>query len=452
MANFRRCLHRAFIRGGKIILCLSTAVNLLAQDSSVSLSLEDAFRRVREQNLDIRIGEAGIEVSKALTRQARADLLPQLNLQASQNRQQFGTVGGFFSGLQDVGESTEQPRPFITNSFSASINASIALIDPTTIASYRAAKLDELAAELQQISLIEDVYARVAQLYFLHLRNLSALSVAQANTRRDEVLLELAVQRRESGVANNLDVTRARAAVARDRQDELVQRSLVRESRIALLQALDMDPTSDVQLADEPLTEPRLAGLPELRSLVESRPEYKAALEILRRNRVAESAAQWQRFPSVSLLAQYGYGSEVIFDDNEQEQWLIGVSLNMPIWEGGRILAERAQARALVRQQLLVIEQLEREIQNKYLLAQEAVQERWEELPLAREAVELSEQELEFARSRFESGVADNSDVIQAQTALAASNDLWVDAVYRYHLARIELARVLGKVEENLTR
>jgi outer membrane protein TolC len=48
--------------------------------------------------------------------------------------------------------------------------------------------------------------------------------------------------------------------------------------------------------------------------------------------------------------------------------------------------------------------------------------------------------------------VADNSDVVTAQAALAQASDAEVDTIFRYHLARISLARVLGHVTEELTR
>ena len=50
------------------------------------------------------------------------------------------------------------------------------------------------------------------------------------------------------------------------------------------------------------------------------------------------------------------------------------------------------------------------------------------------------------ARTRFLEGVADNREIIDAQAALAGSNDEMVEAVYQYNLSRLELAMVRGDV------
>lgn len=434
---------------------LAAGSNLSAQIPHYQLSLRDVFERAETANLSILAGEAGLDATDAQTRQARSNLLPGLRLESSQVRQKLTTVGNpFFRAFPNTpGDPGAMPSlPSSIDTFGATLNATVPLVDPTDIARYKAAKLDTQAARFEQEARVQDVYAQIAQYYFVHVRNLSRLNVIENNISRDEVLLNLAQQRREAGVATDLDLTRASAALARDRQELLVAQTQVSQSRLTLLRLLDLEPMASISLDANEAKLPELTTLPELRSLLESRPEYQAAIQVLRRNRVAEKAAAWQRFPSVALQGQWGYVSETPFDGQEQEQWLLGVTLSMPLWEGGRISAEKDQAKALVRQQQYVIEQIERQVQTEYLLAAEAVSQRWEELPLARDSVRLSEQELKFAQTRFETGVADNRDVVEAQAALAAANDSYVDAVYRYQLARVDLARVLGDVKERLSR
>ena len=409
------------------------------------LTLADVFRQVEGANLRIRAGAAGVEASRQEARQALAQLLPAIRAEASQTRQRQPLIGGFYDELEGV------PSAIHSNNFEAGLSVTVPLVEPYNIANWRAMKLQQRAAELDQVTNVQDAYALAAELYFTHLRNLSRLEVIRSNIERDELLLDVARQRREAGVATELDVTRSLAALARDRQDMLAQQTLVSQTRLAILRVMNLPPSTRLHLADQPPRPPQTASLPAVDSVVESRPEHEAAKAILRRNRVAERAADWQRFPDIALIGRWGVIGEEAFDGEREEAWLVGITLSMPIWEGGRIRAEKLQARALVRQQEYVLQDIEGGISADYQLALEALQQRWDELPFAREAVALSQQELHYARERFEAGVADNADVVSAQATLAAANDAEVEAAFRYHLARITLARVLGRVAEELT-
>jgi len=53
---------------------------------------------------------------------------------------------------------------------------------------------------------------------------------------------------------------------------------------------------------------------------------------------------------------------------------------------------------------------------------------------------------LRLARQRYQQGVADNREVLDAQNRLAFAEDNLVDAVFLYNLSRLELARARGDV------
>lgn len=63
-----------------------------------------------------------------------------------------------------------------------------------------------------------------------------------------------------------------------------------------------------------------------------------------------------------------------------------------------------------------------------------------------RKNARLAEEQLRLARSRYNEGVADNREIIEAQTQLAVAADNLLEAVYQYNLSRVELARAKGDV------
>jgi outer membrane protein TolC len=64
----------------------------------------------------------------------------------------------------------------------------------------------------------------------------------------------------------------------------------------------------------------------------------------------------------------------------------------------------------------------------------------------AQTLLDLAQQQLRLARARFEQGVADNREIVDAQNQLAIAEDNLVEANYQYNLSRVELARSRGDV------
>ena len=78
----------------------------------------------------------------------------------------------------------------------------------------------------------------------------------------------------------------------------------------------------------------------------------------------------------------------------------------------------------------------------------------FDELTAARAAVDvanlglkLAQDEVAQAQRRFAAGVTTNVEVITAQDALARASDKQIDALYRFNVSRVDLARATGEIE-----
>ncbi len=65
----------------------------------------------------------------------------------------------------------------------------------------------------------------------------------------------------------------------------------------------------------------------------------------------------------------------------------------------------------------------------------------------ARQTVALAERELELSQDRFLNGVADNIEVVNAQTALENARQSLVSSTAHFNVARLNLAVALGHAE-----
>ena len=89
---------------------------------------------------------------------------------------------------------------------------------------------------------------------------------------------------------------------------------------------------------------------------------------------------------------------------------------------------------------------LELQISAELLLARQDAGSRNAQITVAEKSLRLAKEQLALAQERYRQGVADNREVVEAQTSLAIADDNFVEAVYQYNLSRVELARAKGDV------
>ena len=183
-------------------------------------------------------------------------------------------------------------------------------------------------------------------LILLICENLKRIDVIDANIIRDRILLELAENQFRAGVATRIDVTRAEVQIATDEKERLQQETLILESELQIKRLLKLDLESDLTLEDIELKSPDRSRSfnYDIDSILDLRPDFIEASLELTRDRYAKKAAQWERLPSIELFGEIGYVTEEIFDGNEDDAWVVGIFVSLPIFEGLRMRSNKLEA------------------------------------------------------------------------------------------------------------
>ncbi|MFT3780638.1 MAG: TolC family protein [Nibricoccus sp.] len=419
---------------------LTATSSLLAQEKL--LSLEDSFGAVEKVNVNVLVSREALSQAIAVSQQQRANLLPRVSLDAQQRRTHALSVSN--DVLVDPG---------VTNRFDGKLTGTYNLLSPTQIASYRAARRGAESAEADYRLTMQNILTSVAQTFFLHQRNIRRIAVLDANIERARALLDLARRQLAAGVATQIDVTRSEAQMAVAEQARLQQDTTVVQSEMQLKRLLDLD--AGVALKIAPFTIRRasqeLFGAGYDKAAFEHRPDYTRAQKTLQQNRENLRAAGLQRLGTLSVFGEYGYVSPRAFDGKEKEAWLGGAELNVPIFDAFRISADKRVALSQVRSQEYRLRSLELLISSELRLAAQDARSRFAQVEVAERSLRLAQDELSLAQRRYEQGVADNREVVEAQNRLAQADDNLVEAVYQYNLSRVELARAKGEVRDILS-
>jgi outer membrane protein len=177
----------------------------------------------------------------------------------------------------------------------------------------------------------------------------------------------------------------------------------------------------------------------------------QSARSELEQNKLEVKAARFGRLPSLALIGNYGYATATVFDGNDAKVWSGSLAMSVPVFDGLRTKSLTNYALSRRRAQELRVHDLENQISAELRLARQDATSRLAQISVAEKGLALASEELELAQKRFEQGVADNREIIEAQARLSDASDNLVEAVYRYNVSRVELARARGDVRFILT-
>lgn len=424
-------------------LLFLSGIYLLATDApAIELSLRNALELAPTANFQVLLAREAVTAQGQSVRSARSALLPQVQMQASQFRAMAPNTDPLALSFPEI------PDRFYVDRFDAVLRTSLSLVNTRSMDDWRISKLTLRATQLQLDNTVQDILQMIANAYFTHWRNQRRLEVIDTTLERDRILLQIATDQKEAGVATALDVTRAEVGLARNELVRLQQETMVMESSLLLKRILNLSLGEPLVLTDSTIGDASQQDIARfnLEAVLAQRADYQQLLSELERQQLAHRATKRERLPDLTLSGQWGYASPTISDDL-REQWAIQLGVSMPVFEGFRLDSQQRIAASLIRQKEIQLSDLKSQIEMDYRLVIQQLQSSWEQVSVARRSRNLNEREYDLEKIRFQQGVADNSDVVNAQTRLADSEDALVEAEYQHLLAKIELARVEGHVQ-----
>ena len=425
---------RRFFLGATLLLTLGAT---LCGAETATLTLQQALASAEGVNLTVLLGREAAAQALEVANQSRVSILPIINATAQQRRTDSVSISGGrpLSGV-------------VGNRFDGKFTGSYNLLNAQQISAFRSARagVDVAQADYQQT--VQLVLTSVAQTYFTHLRNLSRLDVLNANIVRSRTLLELAQNQFAAGVVTRIDVTRAEALLELALQARLQQETVDYQSELLLKRLLDLDPLQALKLADFTVqrVDPTRLGIGADQSTFEQRADWIRAQRSVDQSKLDVQTARFERLPSLNLSGEYGLAAANFDDSDKKQAWFAGATISVPIFDGLRSGADRRAALSRQRGQEMRLHTLELQISSELLLARQDASSRNAQITVADKNLKLAREQLTLAQERYRQGVADNREVVEAQTSLAIADDNFVEAVYQYNLSRVELSRAKGDV------
>jgi outer membrane protein TolC len=440
---------------GMLVLAAALAGTLAAQSSDrgpLQLSLKRAVEIAiqPEGNTNIQLSGESLKQAQMRSAEARAALLP--DFEASIGDRSATT------NLGALGINVVVPIPgfhFPTfvgpyTTMDARVTGSQSVFDFSSIRRFQASKLGVSAARSDADSTGDRVAADVARAYLTAVKTDADVDAAEANVTLSQAVLTLADNQKKAGTGTGIEITRAKVQLANDQQHLLEARNARRAAHLRLLRVMGLRLDTDAELTDKLLYVPVDAMTIEQAKAqaLESRPDYKAQQEREANARLSASATKLERLPSVQAFGDYGAIGTGL--NNALPTRTYGISVRVPVFDGGKRDARRAESASQYRTERVRTNDLKEQVELDVRLALDELKSAEDEVKVAKEGLELADNELTQARRRYEGGVTNSLEVTDAQTRLERARDNQTVALYSYNLARIDLAQALGKVRSML--
>ncbi len=400
-----------------------------------SAELDSLIEEATSNNFDVTRARARVTQADARAKQAHAGILPSVDAGGNAN---------YLAGHSTNGSAHE-------TDWAALLSASYEVdFWGKNRATADSARYLSVAARADRETVAITTLAGVADGYFQVLSLRERLGIAQSNVEAARGLLDIVEARYEAGLSNPVEVATQRTALATAQMSVPELEQTQKEAMASLAALLGRAPegfrisAGELQSLHEPTVNP---GLPS--ELLRRRPDVFTAEANLRSASADVVAARAALFPSLSLTAAGGIqnpalNAAVISLSGVGPTLNFGASLAQPIFDGGRLRAVTAEARAK-----------EQELAGTYRAAivaalvdvensLSAIQHLDAARAFEEEAVTQSERAFEGAQLRYKAGSGDYLSVLEAQQTLSTVRDQYS----RYRLARLQalvsLCKALG--------
>ncbi len=432
----------------KMVLFIST-ISILHLCSMVKaeespplrLSLKEAIQRALDENHSLQASKLKINEQQSVYDQVRSGYLPQVSVVASQAREKvnYSAEGISFPGLSISNEfnSFDAYLQVTQNVFNLNLSKTIAI-----------AREQEKSAKTDYSATREAIALKTVSYYLQALRAESSVIAARVRTEAARALLIQARQFEGAGTGSKLETARADLEYQNEIQTLSEYSTDFETAKLSLAQLIDMEQGRPIELTDSPQFDQAVSVSLDssIQEAFAQRPDLQSAKTQEKALQLAIEKAQAQYAPVVGVTGQLSRtGSD---PSNTDEAWFLGATVTIPIFTGGNIKGQIEQAKTQLKEQKENTKELESKIELDVRTAAISLNAAVDQVLASRQGVASAEITLKLTRDRYTEGIITNVEVVDAQDTLARAQDNEIRALYNYNLAKANLSKAIGKIEE----
>ena len=414
---------------------LILALSGLGSSALQAQDLIDIYLLALKQDTELKIAQAEFRATRESLPIARSALKPQIDFSTSISQRE--------SDISTTGSNTNQASGY-------SFNLTQNLYNAETLATIDAAEATVAKARADLEVSQQDLTLRVAEHYFDILAAQDDIGFAKAEETAIARQLEQAQKRFEVGLIAITDVREAQAqydsAVART----ILAGNLLDNAYQALEVIIAQPPSSELaRLSDrlELVVPDPAQSQPWVELALQNNPGLVSALAAQQIAAHERQIANKSRYPTLDLTASYSDSSiedDVPPLDSDQQDTTLTLLLNVPLYTGGRISAERSQAEAAYQSARNTATLQKRLTSQNTRIAYLGVISGISQVKALQQALKSSTTALEATEAGFDVGTRTSVDVLISLRATYGAQRDYASARYEFLINTLRLQLAAG--------
>jgi outer membrane protein TolC len=419
-----------------------------------ALSIQDAIALARKNNLSVKTALINLQLQEQTNKSITAGALPDISGNAGTTvffQTPVTIVPGEFFGGPPGSTLAVSFQPKYTASAGVQLNQ--AIFDGQVFVGLKARKAS-LDYYQKAIDLtVESVTVNVYKVYYQLLVSRTQMQLIEANIARAEKLLKDTKVMYENGFAEKLDVDKATVQLANLETTKENTQTTINNGYLGLKYLIGIPIPDSIQLTSD-FNEETLRRT----AILDSGYRYEDRFDF-QSLQISKQLSDFDimrykalYYPTLSLTGAYqknAYNNTYDFFSKSGEWYstsYAGLSLKVPIFSGFSKNANLKKARlqaSLLDNQLenlkLNIDYEVRQARNNFLSAIHTMDNQ-------KGNAVLAESVYDQTKKKFESGLASNTDLTNAQTDLIEAQTNYINAVYSAVIAKIDYLKAIGKI------
>lgn len=421
---------------------------------SQTLSLKQAIEQARSHNRDLRIDSVNIAKSRQQTQITKGLLLPNISL-TGQFQHYFQRPVFFGLNSSSSSEGVGYARFGGAQNSGAMVTLSQPIYSAATKHEIQRRRLLERQSQLSYNNREVDVVAQVKQNYVQLLVLQQRLNLQYESISRNKKALADSRSLLAQGRALRVDTLRAYTLVKNLEPDvlRLTYALQISQQQLSILIGSDSDMefilSDSLQLntSDSILTEDQV-----FRKALFQRPDF----QILNLNKeINDKEIQLYksaRLPVISFVSQYQLQTQTNRFRYDQAGWppvfYAGVQFSIPLFTGMQNV-NRVNLGKMERQQSdMILNNAQEQLKTAVRQVTASLYEASERIKTQANVSQTAELSYSITKYRYEKGVASRLELTDAELALTTAKSNYLEAVFDYLSARIELDRTTGLIDE----
>lgn len=414
----------------------------------LDLSLKDAFDRALKYNLGVIESGQNTRAAHAVRLRSLDALLPDLSARISGALQQINLKAqGFNLNVPGIRIPTIV-GPFGVADARAYLSQEV--FNWSDIKNLKSSSESERASQYAYKNDRDLVVFTTANSYLLVISDGATVDSVRAQVATSQALYQQDVDQNKEGVIASIDLLRARVELQTQQQRLIAAENQLAIDKLSLARVIGLPSGQEFQLTDS-VPYVSLDGITleqALKQAYVTRPDYQNARAQMTAAELSQQAATAENYPTLATTANYGDIGSPNFGTSHGT-FGFAVTLNVPIFQGSRVRADKLRADAALEQRKAELADLAGKIDDQLRAAFLNLKSSSDLVAVAKSNIDLANQTLDQAQDRLRAGIADNLEVVQAQESVATANQSYIASLYTFNLAKISLAQAIGITEQS---